>query len=204
MATTAPSSTMSPASLLFATSNAKRLAHFSKPHRNEALLRLRNSTLCLVTLGLLTYLLPVPSLWTALNVVRGEGHVDVFWAVCAAEVALSGLLALNIIQAAVAIQYPRTPLPPLPSSPAKGLLTPQGQKKRRTILSPATSPQTQRSFTSSTPSPFGVSFGASTSSVPSTPSPSLAAYHGKHPPSLGRAFNGLSLSLLAGDSDDDS
>ncbi|KAF8141339.1 hypothetical protein EV363DRAFT_1151185 [Boletus edulis] len=197
---------MSPASLLFATSNAKRLAHFSKPHRNEALLRLRNSTLCLVTLVLLTYLLPVPSLWTAFNVVRGEGHVDVFWAVCAAEVALSGLLALNLIQAAVAIRYPRTPLPPLPSSPAKGLLTPQGQKKRRTILSPATSPQTQRSFTSSyvpspvstpsrtlhysmpsTPSPFGVSLGASTTSVPSTPSPSLAAYHGKHPPSLGRA-----------------
>ena len=55
------------------------------------------------------------------------------------EIALSGLLALNLIQAAVAIQYPRTPLPPLPSSPAKTLLTPQGQKKRRTILSPGVS-----------------------------------------------------------------
>ena len=155
----APSNTMSPASLLFATSKAKQFAHFSKPHKNEAFVRLRNSTLSLVTLALLTYLSPVPSLWTALNVVRGERDVNLFWAVCAAgtptcplhvgcltwvsfflpEIALSGLLALNLIQAAVAIQYPRTPLPPLPSSPAKSLLTPQGQKKRRTILSPGVS-----------------------------------------------------------------
>jgi hypothetical protein len=157
----------SPASLLFATAKAKQFTDFSKPHKNEAFVRLRNSTLCLVTLVLFTYLLPVPSLWTALNVVRGEGGVGVFWAVCAAgmptcqldmefdtdwfsflsEVSLSGLLALNLIQAAVAIQYPRTPLPPLPSSPAKSLLTPQGQKKRRTILSPGVS--TPKSFAKS-------------------------------------------------------
>ena len=55
------------------------------------------------------------------------------------EVALAGLLGLNLIQSAVAIQYPRSPLPPLPSSPTKGPLTPQGQKKRRTILSPGVS-----------------------------------------------------------------
>jgi len=75
---------MSPASQLFASSKAQQFAHFSKPHKNEAFVRLRNSTLCLVTLVLLTYLLPIPSLWTALNVVRGEGDVNVFWAVCAA------------------------------------------------------------------------------------------------------------------------
>ena len=80
----APSNTMSPASLLFATSKAKQFAHFSKPHKNEAFVRLRNSTLSLVTLLLLTYLLPVPSLWTALNVVRGERDANVLWAVCAA------------------------------------------------------------------------------------------------------------------------
>lgn len=78
----ATSNTMFP-SLLFATSKAKELAHFSKPHKTEAVVRLRNSTLCLVTLVLLTYLLPVPSLWTALNIVRGEGDVNVLWAVCA-------------------------------------------------------------------------------------------------------------------------
>ncbi|KAG9308053.1 hypothetical protein JVU11DRAFT_12620 [Chiua virens] len=221
---------MSPASLLFTTSKAKELAHFSKPHKNEAFLRLRNSTLSLVTLVLLTYLLPVPSLWTAFNFVRGECVVDAFWAICAAgtrtarvgfglrlrpfyfffpntvEIVLSGLLALNFVQAAIAIRYPRSPLPSLPS-PAKNALTPQGQKKRRAILSPGTSPQTQRSFSSSyvpspvstpsrtlhysvpsTPSPFGASLGVSTSTAPSTPSPSLAAYHGKHPPSLGRSL----------------
>ncbi|KIJ65400.1 hypothetical protein HYDPIDRAFT_174869 [Hydnomerulius pinastri MD-312] len=214
---------MSPSAALFAASKAKHLADFSKPHKNEAVLRLRNTTLSLFALVLLTHLLPVPSLWTAVDVVRGDERVGVHWAVCAAELVLSGVLALNLIQAAVAIQYPRSPLPPLPSSPAKSLVTPQGQKKRRTILSPATSPQAQRSFSSSyvsspvstpsrtlhysmpsTPSPFGISLNSSTNSVPSTPSPSLAAYHGRHAPSTGYSFNGSTLSRLADDSDDDS
>ncbi|KAF9224232.1 hypothetical protein BS17DRAFT_104448 [Gyrodon lividus] len=147
--TSASSNTMSPSATLFAASTAKHLADFSKPYKNEAVLRLRNTTMSLLALILLTYLLPIPSLWTAVNVVRGESGVSVVWAVCAAELFLSGLLVLNIIQAAVAIQYPRSPLPPPPPHPAKGLTTPQGQKKRRTILSPVTSPQTQRSFTSS-------------------------------------------------------
>lgn len=82
--TAASSTTMSPASLLFATSKAKQFKDFSKPYKNEAFVRLRNSTLCLVTLVLLTYLLPVPSLWTALNVMRAESNINVFWAVCAA------------------------------------------------------------------------------------------------------------------------
>ena len=81
-----PPSTMSPASLLFATPKVKQLTDFSKPHKNEALLRFRNSTLTIVTLVLLTYLLPIPSLWKALNIVCGEGVVDAFWAVCAAGV----------------------------------------------------------------------------------------------------------------------
>ena len=80
----ATANTMSPASLLFTSSKVEQFAHFSKPHKNEAFVRLRNSTLCLATLVLLTYLLPIPSLWTALNVVRGESSVDVFWTVCAA------------------------------------------------------------------------------------------------------------------------
>ncbi|KAF9233730.1 hypothetical protein BU15DRAFT_53498 [Melanogaster broomeanus] len=213
---------MSPSAALFAATKAKHVTDFSKPYKNEAVLRLRNTSLSLLTLILLTYLLPVPSLWTAVNVVRSEGGVGGIWAVCAAELAVAGLLGLNLIQAAVAIQCPRNPLPPLPSSPAKNLLTPQSQKKRRSILSSVTSPQAQRSFTSSyvhspvstpsrtihysmpsTPSPFGVSLGSSTSSVPSTPSPSLAAYHGRHPPSLGHSFNGSTLNRFAGDSDDD-
>ncbi|KAF8833502.1 hypothetical protein BDN67DRAFT_976567 [Paxillus ammoniavirescens] len=219
---TVPSNTMSPSAALFAASKAKHLADFSKPYKNEAVLRLRNTTMSLLALILLTYLLPVPSLWTAFNVMRGgRSGVGAVWAVCAAELSLSGLLGLNLIQAAVAIRYPRSPLPPPPTPPAKGLTTPQGQKKRRTILSPGTSPQAQRSFTSSyvpspvstpsrtlhysmpsTPSPFGVSLGSS-ASVPSTPSPSLAAYHGRHPPSLGQPFNASTLSRLAGDSDEE-
>lgn len=82
---------MSPASQLFASSKAKQFAHFSKPHKNEASVRLRNSSLSLATLVLLTYLLPIPSLWTALNVVRGERDVNVFWAVCATGMPTSRL-----------------------------------------------------------------------------------------------------------------
>ncbi|KIK95492.1 hypothetical protein PAXRUDRAFT_378968 [Paxillus rubicundulus Ve08.2h10] len=218
---TAPSNTMSPSAALFAASKAKHLSDFSKPYKNEAVLRLRNTTMSLLALILLTHLLPVPSLWTAFNVVRGGSDVGAVWAVCAAELSLSGLLGLNLIQAAVAIRYPRSPLPPPFTPPAKGITTPQGQKKRRTILSPGTSPQAQRSFTPSyvpspastpsrtlhysmpsTPSPFGVSLGSS-ASMPSTPSPSLAAYHGRHPPSLGQPFNASTLSRLTGDSDEE-
>lgn len=82
---------MSPASLLFVTSKAKQFSDFSKPHKNEAILRLRNSTLSLVALVLVTYLLPVPSLWTALNVVRGKGGINLYWAICAAGTSTCGL-----------------------------------------------------------------------------------------------------------------
>jgi hypothetical protein len=48
---------------------------FFKPHLNEASLRLRNASLGLITLLLLTSLLPVPSLWRAWDIVSGEASI---------------------------------------------------------------------------------------------------------------------------------
>lgn len=57
-----------------------------KPHKNEAALRIRNSSAALVAVLLFTHLTPAPSLWTAVDVVfndSGEGK-SAFWMMCAA------------------------------------------------------------------------------------------------------------------------
>ncbi|KAI5980785.1 hypothetical protein EDD15DRAFT_2381194 [Pisolithus albus] len=109
-----------------------------KPYKNEALIRLRNSSVCLVALVVTTHLLPVPSLWTAVNVVRDGERRDTgcLWGICATELGFLALLILNIVQAAFALKYPRKPHHSH-VSPAKSLqVTPQSQNKRQPILSP--------------------------------------------------------------------
>lgn len=44
--------------------------------RNEALIRLRNSTVSLVVLFVTTHLLPLPSLWTVVNVMHDGEQLD--------------------------------------------------------------------------------------------------------------------------------
>lgn len=78
------SHTLSPSVTLFATARTKDLADLVTPYKNEAVIRLRNSTVSLVTLTVITYLLPVPSLWTALNIVRGSQDRGFLWCLCAA------------------------------------------------------------------------------------------------------------------------
>ncbi|KAG0704609.1 hypothetical protein DFH29DRAFT_911217 [Suillus ampliporus] len=192
-----------------------------RPHKNEASLRIRNSSAALLAALFLTHLTPAPSLWTAIDVVfndSGEGK-SAFWMICAAELAILGLFTLNALQAAVALMYPQKPLPPTPS-PAKSIMTPQSQsQKRRLVLSPHTSPQPQRTFSpyvsspvstpsrtlqysipGPTPPPFS-SLNSSTG-MPQTPSP-LSAYRGKHSASIGHAFNGSILSRLTMDDDEE-
>ncbi|KAG2141907.1 hypothetical protein DEU56DRAFT_795478 [Suillus clintonianus] len=192
-----------------------------KPHRNEAALRIRNSSAALIALLFLTHLTPAPSLWTAIDVVfndLGEGK-SAFWIMCAAELAMLGLFTLNVLQAAIALMYPPKPLPLTPS-PSKSIKTPQSQlQKRRHVLSPHTSPQPQRTFSpyvsspvstpsrtlqysipGPTPPPFS-SLNSSTG-MPQTPSP-LSAYRGKHSASIGHAFNGSILSRLTKDDEED-
>lgn len=221
---TGKSLTMAPSSSphvpgVFSASKANDIPDCIKPYKNEALIRLRNSTVGLVALVVTTHILPLPSLWTAANVVRDRGQSDIgfLWGVCATELGFLALLILNTAQAAYALRYPRKPHS-THVSPAKALqVTPQSQKKRRSILSPASSmgpraPQrTSSLYTSSplstpsrtlyysmpsTPSPFNASLTSSTSSMPPTPSPSLGAYHARHGDSPGQPFDGLTLSKL--------
>ncbi|KAJ8591541.1 hypothetical protein M405DRAFT_873197 [Rhizopogon salebrosus TDB-379] len=190
-----------------------------KPYKNEASLRIRNSSAALVAAFLLTQLTPAPSLWTAVDVVfyeSGEGK-SAFWMFCAAELAILGLFTLNALQAALALLYPPKSPPPAPS-PSKSIKSPQSQK-RRNVLSPNTTPQPQRTFSpyasspvstpsrtlqysipGPTPPPF--SSLSSSTGIPQTPSP-LSVYRGKHSASTGHAFNGSILSRLTKDDDED-
>jgi len=129
-----------------------------KPHKAEAIQRIRTNALCLITTLLLSYLLPVPSLPTALRTLRSSSHhtpwsAEWIWDwICLLgvsshetrdphistllETALVTLLFYNILEASYAIKYPRAPPPPFksPSKPKANLCsTPQRSFK---ILSP--------------------------------------------------------------------
>lgn len=200
-------------------STRSHLADTLKPFKNEALIRLRSSLVGLVVLVLATALFPVPSLWSAARIVRGPFPWDwsLAWAISAVELVVAALLALNFIQAACALRYPRTPLSPPPASPARslGLATPQ-PKQRRPIVAHSVSPRSQRSPSTyptspvSTPSrvvqySLSASMGSSTTSLPPTPSPaiSLGAYHARHATASGHAFDGLALSRLTWEEEED-
>ena len=61
------------------------ILNWIKPSRSEATTRLRTNGLALVVLFLVTNLAPVPSLWTAFQVVSSRSDVGlVWWALCIA------------------------------------------------------------------------------------------------------------------------
>lgn len=102
------------------THSSSPLAHLSnniKPHPNEALLRLRSSSLALLSVFLVTNLLPLPSPLHAWKVVFSTHSVGpIWWGLCCVELALLFLLVLNTLQSIYAIKNPRTPLPLTTSS----------------------------------------------------------------------------------------
>lgn len=162
------------------------LGNYLKPYPNEAFLRLRSSSLALVAAFLFTNLLPVPTPLGAWLAVTSSDETGLIWwgLSCIGECALSsiyaqlltangfptelaifGLLSLNITQSLWALQYPRKSLPP-PSTPSKprspALAPPSGtsasQTKRRLGgLSPSTTPQNQRPFSLSASSSYAAS-----------------------------------------------
>ena len=70
-----------------------------KPHRNEASLRIRNSSAALLVVLLLTHLTPAPSLWIAIDVVfyeSSEGK-SAFWMFCAAGACLYFNLPVKLL-----------------------------------------------------------------------------------------------------------
>ncbi|EIN06325.1 hypothetical protein PUNSTDRAFT_145591 [Punctularia strigosozonata HHB-11173 SS5] len=214
-----------------------------RPHPVDARVCLRHSAFGILAVFLLVHLSPMPGPWRALDVVwlsrkRAETRqrqitYDAYgrmnrawteppeaqvgtgeWCVCAAELALLGLLLLNVVQSILALKYPRKATRPLPSPAAKGIQflnrpssasagpsgLAQSTNSKRKLLSPSTSPQPQRSFSSSyatspgSPNPFQTStssttlspwksplsssLNASLLSSTGTPSPSPAPYRG--------------------------
>ncbi len=116
------------------------ISNYIKPHRAEAIARIRTNTFFLVLLAVATHLLPVPSLLRAIRAVSSssDAYDGIYGYICLLgafsesfcssltvekEVALSSVLVYNILQSVYAIKYPR-PIPP-PSSSAKA--------KRKTI-----------------------------------------------------------------------
>ncbi|KAG6841014.1 hypothetical protein C0991_002644 [Blastosporella zonata] len=137
---------------------------------------------------------------------------------CITEVALASVFAFNILEGVYAVKYPRSPVVPTPGE-TKSVFQTQTPKRSFNILSPQSSPQPQKAFSTS----HSASFAASTSNYPasplstpsrivhypsiaasstntnasststmlfhSTPSPAVAAYRGKHSNSAGRALD---------------
>ncbi|CCM00593.1 uncharacterized protein FIBRA_02629 [Fibroporia radiculosa] len=189
-----------------------------KPPRGEAIARLRTNVLGMFTLALLTHLLPLPSPWIAIAILRGKASSSsIYYNLCALETLVLAVLAFNIVQASYALRYPRAiPKSRPPPSPARMVHTsPPPRQWHLKGLSPNSSPQRQKSFSYassplSTPSrtlsytippsiatPPDLSFTSSLGSVPGSPASPLAAYRGKHSTMAGRAFDGSLLSRLA-------
>ena len=130
-------------SLLSSTITA--VSNHLKPHRAEALQRIRLNGLCLVTTLIVSYLLPIPSLLTAVRILLTSSHhqrwsiewiyewVCVFgtyiysWAdevnityglLFFIEMAIITIFAYNILEATYAVKYPRASLPQTTSSAA--------------------------------------------------------------------------------------
>ncbi|KXN84129.1 hypothetical protein AN958_00399, partial [Leucoagaricus sp. SymC.cos] len=179
------------------------LSHF-KPHRAEALQRVRVNSVCLATGVLVSYLLPIPSLHKAIHVVRardydlGAGERMYRW-FCLLEVAVLSIFLLNILHGIYAVRYPRASFPPL-ASPAKPKVkataaTPQRPFK---VLSPQSSPQPQKPFSFSPSSSFGFSM---TTNYPTSPisTPSRVVHYPAPPnaSTTSQASTSSSVNILA-------
>ncbi|KAJ7227277.1 hypothetical protein GGX14DRAFT_555845 [Mycena pura] len=218
------------------------IVDYFKPHRTEALLRIRRNVFALLLIAVLSSLVPrIPALPTALAVVlsyKRHRWGSIYASFCVlgkvrppdSQVGVVVLLSLNILQACLAVKYPRTPLPPSPSpAKTKGLHMSPPTPQRSLRLSPNSSPQPQKSFSfgasasalqSSTstypPSPlstpsrvlqYSIAPTSSTSSLLSsinTPSPILSTYHGKHGGDyMARSFDGAYLAEIRNRPDSD-
>ncbi|KAJ7650173.1 hypothetical protein FB45DRAFT_887155 [Roridomyces roridus] len=142
------------------------ISNYLKPHRHEAIMRVRSNALAVLFIAVLSTLVPrIPALPTALAVVLASKRSRpwsaewMYASFCMLEVGAIVLLCLNILQSAYAVKYPRAPLPPTPmKTKSIHMASPTPQRSLR--LSPNSSPQPQKSF----------SFGASGSMLQSSTS----------------------------------
>ncbi|KAI0343295.1 hypothetical protein BDW22DRAFT_1266337 [Trametopsis cervina] len=139
-----------------------------KPRRSDAISRIRANGMGLFAVLVAMNLLPVPGPWDATLLVwqsysRKFGSMEagpLWWAACFAELAIVAALTFNVLQATYALKYPPAPLPPTaPSTPkpnpaAMAAKSPKssaglGQSQRRLVGVTPTTPQPQKSFSSS-------------------------------------------------------
>ncbi|RXW19654.1 hypothetical protein EST38_g6197 [Candolleomyces aberdarensis] len=101
-----------------------------KPHRAEAIQRIRYNVLGLVVLFTLAALLPFPSLPAAIIAVASRKYSEKWendwfyrWT-CLVEVALLCIIAFNIFESGYAIKCPRPAPPPTPGKPKNVFTSP--------------------------------------------------------------------------------
>ncbi|KIM74627.1 hypothetical protein PILCRDRAFT_828051 [Piloderma croceum F 1598] len=140
---------------------------------SEALHHLRASLIAILSISVITALLPLPTPLQAFGLVSGWSLGDReegggWWlGLSYAELTVLSILLLNVAQSTYALRYPRTSTPP-PATPGtktksnKALLTPvNNSAKVKRKLSPNTSPQPQQQFS------FSSSYASSPLSTPS-------------------------------------
>ncbi|KAG7442931.1 uncharacterized protein BT62DRAFT_935656 [Guyanagaster necrorhizus] len=200
--------------------NISLISSYIKPHRAEAIARIRTNTFFLVLLAVATHLLPLPSLPRAIRAVssNSDAYDGIYGYLCLLEVALSSVLVYNILQSLYAIKYPR-PMPPPPSS-AKSKrkaiqVSPTPPRRLSQLVTPKKISDSSFVPSSSVPHPTAsplrytlpgssTSTFASTGSLPPTPSPVVSAYRGKQLTSnVGRPIDGAFINRLKTEDDDD-
>ncbi|KAG6901002.1 hypothetical protein C0995_002587 [Termitomyces sp. Mi166 len=166
-------------SLLLTVSN-----HF-KPHRTEALQRIRTNAFSLVLIFILSNLLPLPTIQRSLRLVISNNKPErwssdwLYKWFSIIEVTLAAVFAFNLLQGVYAVQYPRT-VPPTPERQKSLFQNTTNQKRSFKVLSPNSSPQLQKAFSMSQSASFTGSSSTYPTSPLSTPSrvvhyPSVAA-----------------------------
>ncbi|TFK21875.1 hypothetical protein FA15DRAFT_672164 [Coprinopsis marcescibilis] len=150
-----------------------------KPHRAEAIQRIRFNSLCLTIFIILASLLPLPSILSAVRTcLQPKGDLEkwsqewIYRWICVSEVTALTIFLFNIFESLYALNYPPPPLPPTPHKslkhkPSAPHATSTPQKPFR-VLSPNSSPQPQKPFTFS-PSASLASFTASGQGYPPSP-----------------------------------
>ncbi|RDB27757.1 hypothetical protein Hypma_003204 [Hypsizygus marmoreus] len=153
------------------------VSNYFKPHRAEAIQRIRINAFCFLLVLIFSNLLPLPSIQSAVRVVSSSSRPErwssdwVYRWFCIAEASAAAIFSFNVLEGVHAVRYPRPPLPPY-SSPAKTkpIFKAATPSRPFRIMSPNTSPQPQRPFAFSPSASFSASTSKYQTSPLSTPS----------------------------------
>ncbi|KAJ4474476.1 hypothetical protein J3R30DRAFT_682907 [Lentinula aciculospora] len=181
-------------------SNSSTIASFTncfRPHRGEAVVRLRSNAFGLVSVFISTWLLPVPSVVSAMRMLlSGTRPQSNFSSGNGSEWSTRKVFC---VLALYALKYPRKPFAPSALSPAKksnplGVFSPESAKKPFHIISPNSTPKSKSGIFSPGQS---LAFSQSKSSqYPPSPlsSPSRVIRYSM-PPKGGSSEGGINASI---------